>query len=102
MVDAAGFDLQLKGGQITLSATQGVTIDGGGGVGQVTAGTELSLKGAMATLEGSAKTEVKGGCAVQRQRRPRADQLTCAHPSDRGVDVPPAARAGDATGHPAR
>ena len=43
--------LELKGGQISLTATQGVTVDGGGGPVKVTTGSQLDLKGgAMASL----------------------------------------------------
>lgn len=66
VVDANGSTLELKGGDIKLSAKTGVTIDGGGGAVKVTAGGELSLSGTMAKLAGSAQTEVKGGalCSV--------------------------------------
>ncbi len=58
VIDAANTKLELKGGEITLNATQGVSL---------TAGTELKLKGANASLEGSAKTEIKGGALAQIQ-----------------------------------
>jgi hypothetical protein len=56
-VDAGSAALDLKGGQVTLSGSTGVTIDSGG---------SLSLKGTTATLEGSTQTDVKGGglCTV--------------------------------------
>ncbi|MGY1640650.1 VgrG-related protein [Geodermatophilus sp. SYSU D00703] len=67
VVDAAGSKLELRGGQIELTAQRGVTVDGGGGPVEVTAGGPLSLTGTTATLEGSAQTEVKGGalCSVR-------------------------------------
>ncbi len=66
VVDAATADLELKGGQIAITATQGVSVDGGGGNVSVTAGAQLALSGTTAKLEGSANTEVKGGamCSV--------------------------------------
>ncbi|MEO7587033.1 MAG: VgrG-related protein [Arachnia sp.] len=65
-IDSASADMQLRGGKISLTATQGVDVDGGGGPVSVSAGGPLSLKGATATLEGSATTEVKGGamCSI--------------------------------------
>lgn len=65
-VDAASSTVELKGGDIKLTGTNGVTIDGGGGAVKVTAGSELSLTGVSAKLEGSAQTEVKGGatCSI--------------------------------------
>jgi phage protein D len=66
VVDADGSTLDLRGGDIKLSARSGVTIDGGGGAVKVTAGGELKLSGTTASLSGSAQTEVKGGslCSV--------------------------------------
>ncbi|MGB3256776.1 MAG: VgrG-related protein [Ornithinimicrobium sp.] len=66
VVDAATSNLELKGAQIAINATQGVSVDGGGGNVSVTAGAQLSLTGQMTKLEGSANTEVKGGamCSV--------------------------------------
>jgi phage protein D len=61
VVDAGTGKLELKGKEITLTATTGVTVVGGGGAVKVTAGTELALKGAMARLEGSAQAELKAG-----------------------------------------
>jgi phage protein D/phage baseplate assembly protein gpV len=65
-VDADASTVELKGGNIKLTGSSGVTIDGGGGAVQVTAGTQLSLTGVSAKLEGSAETEVKGGatCSI--------------------------------------
>jgi phage protein D len=61
VVDAGTGKLELKGKEISLTATTGVTVDGGGGAVKVTAGTELALKGTMAKLEGSAQAELKAG-----------------------------------------
>lgn len=66
VVDAASAKLELKGGQIAISGTQGVSVDGGSGNVSVKAGAQLDLKGLTAKLEGSSMTEVKGGatCAI--------------------------------------
>jgi uncharacterized protein involved in type VI secretion and phage assembly len=66
VVDAGRSTLELKGGDVKLSATSGVTIDGGGGAVKVTAGGQLSLSGATASLSGSAQTEVtaSGVCSI--------------------------------------
>jgi hypothetical protein len=51
VIDSASAKLELKGGQIALTATQGVTVDGGGGPVKVQSGSTLDLKGgATATL----------------------------------------------------
>jgi len=57
VVDSAGSKLELKGGDVSIKASSGITVE---------AGSQLQLKGAMATLEGSSQTEVKGGsmCSV--------------------------------------
>jgi phage protein D len=67
VVDAATSKLELKGGQIELTAQRGVTVDGGSGPVRVTAGQALSLTGTTTSLEGRAQTEVKGGtlCSVR-------------------------------------
>ena len=64
--DSASSDMELKGGQISLKATNGVTVDGGGGAVSVSSNAALSLTGSTAKLEGKASTEVKGGamCSV--------------------------------------
>jgi phage protein D/phage baseplate assembly protein gpV len=56
-IDAATSSLELKGGDISVKATNGVSIDGG---------PTLKLTGVSSKLEGSATTEVKGGslCSV--------------------------------------
>jgi phage protein D/phage baseplate assembly protein gpV len=66
VVDAASAKLELKGGEIALSATTGVTIESGGSV-TVDAASALALTGARTTVEGSARTEITGGalCRVQ-------------------------------------
>jgi hypothetical protein len=66
-IDAASSKLSLKAGQIELSATSGVKIDGGSGSVDVNAGGQLSLKGVTTTLEGSAQTQVKAGSMLQIQ-----------------------------------
>ena len=60
-VDAASADLDLKAGKITLKATSGVNVDGGGGNVTVRSGASLELTGTTAKLEGSTTTDVKGG-----------------------------------------
>jgi phage protein D len=60
VVDAQQSKLQLKGATVEVVATRGVTVDGGGGGVEVTAGTALSLSGTTATLAGRAKTEITG------------------------------------------
>ena len=66
-IDSASADLDLKGNKISLSASAGVSVDGGGGAVDVKAGSSLSLTGVNAKLEGSGTTEVKGGslCNIQ-------------------------------------
>ena len=50
-IDAASSPMELKGGQISLKATSGVTVDGGGGPVSVKSGSQLTLDGgAMASL----------------------------------------------------
>ena len=66
-IDAASSKLSLKAGQIEMSATSGVKIDGGSGSVDVNAGGQLSLKGVTTTLEGSAQTQVKAGSMLQIQ-----------------------------------
>ena len=51
-IDAASSAMELKGGQISLKATSGVTVDGGGGAVSVKSGSQLTLDGgAMATMK---------------------------------------------------
>ena len=66
-IDSSSANMELKGNQIALKATAGVTVDGGGGAVDVKAGSQLSLTGVTAKLEGSGTTEVKGGamCSIQ-------------------------------------
>ena len=66
-IDASSSKLALKAGQIEMTATSGVKIDGGSGSVNVQAGGDLSLKGTNATVEGSANTNVKGGALCQLQ-----------------------------------
>jgi phage protein D len=56
-VDSASSKLELKGGDIAIRATKGVTVDAGG---------QLQLKGAKATVEGTAQAELKAGamCSI--------------------------------------
>lgn len=61
VVDAASAKLELKGGQVAISGTQGVSVDGGSGNVSVKAGAQLDLKGQTAKLEGSTTTEMKAG-----------------------------------------
>ncbi len=44
-IDAASSAMELKGGQISLKATSGVTVDGGGGPVSVKSGSQLTLDG---------------------------------------------------------
>ena len=44
-IDAASAAMELKGGQISLKATSGVTVDGGGGAVSVKSGSQLTLDG---------------------------------------------------------
>ncbi len=66
VIDSASAKLELKGGDIAIKATNGVSIESAGGNVNVKAGVELSLTGVTAKMEGSAKAEVKGGalCSV--------------------------------------
>jgi phage protein D len=66
-IDAASSKLSLKAGQIEMSATSGVKIDGGSGSVDVNAGGQLSLKGTTTSLEGSAQTQVKSSGMMQIQ-----------------------------------
>jgi phage protein D/phage baseplate assembly protein gpV len=59
MIDSASAKLELKGGEVSISATSGVKIDGGGGSVDVSTSGPLSLKGSTAKLEGTASTDVK-------------------------------------------
>lgn len=65
-IDAAASTVELKGGDIKLTAQNGVTVDGGAGAVKVTAGSDLSLSGLAAKLEGTTQAEVKGGatCSI--------------------------------------
>ena len=67
VIDSASAKLELKGGEIDLTATSGVKIDGGAGAVSVTAGGDLALKGSTATLQGSAQTQVKAGGVLTMQ-----------------------------------
>jgi phage protein D/phage baseplate assembly protein gpV len=66
-VDSASSKLELKGGQVAITASNGVTVDGGSGTVSVKTANQLQLKGTRTSLEGSAQTEIKGGalCTVQ-------------------------------------
>ena len=66
-IDASKSDIDLVGNKISLKASNGVNVDGGGGAVEVKTGATLRLSGANATLEGTATTEVKGGslCNIQ-------------------------------------
>jgi phage protein D/phage baseplate assembly protein gpV len=44
-IDAASSAMELKGGQISLKATSGLTVDGGGGPVSVKSGSQLTLDG---------------------------------------------------------
>jgi uncharacterized protein involved in type VI secretion and phage assembly len=57
VVDSASSKLELKGGDVSIKASSGMTIE---------AGSQLQLKGATAKLEGSGQAEVKGGsiCSI--------------------------------------
>ena len=56
-IDAATSSMELKGGDISLKATNGITIDGG---------PQLKLTGISSQFEGSNTAEIKGGtmCSV--------------------------------------
>jgi phage protein D len=56
-IDAATSSMELKGGDISLKATNGITIDGG---------PTLKLTGVSSQFEGSGTAEIKGGamCSV--------------------------------------
>lgn len=74
VLDAAGTKITVHSdGTVLVEGTQGVVVDAGGsklelkgGEVSVTATGQLTLKGAQTTLEGSASTDVKGGsmCTV--------------------------------------
>ena len=59
VIDSASSKLELKGGEVSITATNGVKVDGGSGAVSVLTNGALSLKGTTAKLEGSATTEVK-------------------------------------------
>ena len=96
VVDAGTGKLEMKASQISMSAQSGVTVDGGAGAVSVQTGADLSLKGTNATLQGSAQTTVSGGAMCSVSAGPSEDQLV----GRKDDAMPPAARVGDATGHP--
>ena len=59
MIDAANSKLELKGSEVSITATSGVKIDGGNGAVNLTSTGEVGLKGTTAKVEGSASAEVK-------------------------------------------
>jgi phage protein D len=59
MIDSASSKLELKGGEVSITSTSGVKIDGGSGGVDVQTNGQLSLKGTTAKLEGQASAEVK-------------------------------------------
>src|SRR6478752_7159733 len=59
MIDAANSKLEMKGSEVSITATSGVKIDGGSGSVDVSTSGPLSLKGTTAKLEGSVSTDVK-------------------------------------------
>ncbi len=59
VIDSASSKLELKGGEVSVTATNGVKIDGGGGGVDVQTNGQLSLKGSTAKLEGQGTAEVK-------------------------------------------
>jgi phage protein D len=59
VIDAASSDLQLKGRQIDISATQGVKIAGGTGPIDVDTSVALSLKGAAVKVNADSQAEFK-------------------------------------------
>ena len=59
MIDAASSKLELKGSEVTITATSGVKIDGGNGAVKLSSTGEVGLKGTTAKVEGSASAEVK-------------------------------------------
>ncbi|SDP50185.1 Phage protein D [Nakamurella panacisegetis] len=66
VIDAASAKLELKGGEIAVRASTGLSLESSGGGVTVKAGGALALTGTTAKLEGSTTTEVKGGalCSV--------------------------------------
>ena len=61
LIDSASSKLELKGGEVSITSTNGVKIDGGSGGVDVQTNGQLALKGSTAKLEGQASTEVKAG-----------------------------------------
>jgi hypothetical protein len=59
MIDSASSKLELKGGEVSITSTSGVKIDGGSGGVDVQTNGSLSLKGTTAKVEGQASAEVK-------------------------------------------
>ena len=59
MIDAANSKLEMKGSEVSITATSGVKIDGGNGAVNLTSTGEVGLKGTTAKVEGSASAEVK-------------------------------------------
>ena len=59
LIDSASSKLELKGGEVSITSTSGVKIDGGSGGVDVQTNGQLSLKGSTAKLEGQASAEVK-------------------------------------------
>jgi uncharacterized protein involved in type VI secretion and phage assembly len=59
MIDAANSKLEMKGCEVSITATSGVKIDGGNGAVNLTSTGEVGLKGTTAKVEGSASAEVK-------------------------------------------
>ena len=59
VIDSASSKLELKGSEVTITATSGVKIDGGSGAVNVATSGALALKGSTAKLEGTGTTEVK-------------------------------------------
>lgn len=64
-IDAAGSELQLKGGKVTITGSQGVNVESTGDV-SLSAGAKLAMKGTTTSLSGTANTEVSssGTCAI--------------------------------------
>jgi phage protein D/phage baseplate assembly protein gpV len=59
MIDAANSKLELKGSEVSITATSGVKIDGGSGAVNLSSTGEVALKGTTAKVEGQASAEVK-------------------------------------------
>jgi hypothetical protein len=51
----------MKGNQISLTAQNGVTVDGGAGPVSVKSNADLSLQGLSASLQGNSQTTINGG-----------------------------------------